>query len=237
VGSTSTTAANVMDLAASLMNDTAKSVYTYDAQMPYLNMALKELQEEFQLNNIPVTNEESAAIEIPIGTTEVCPVDGVGSGPAPNYPTDLVEIQKISERLAGSTDSFLPLVKKDFLPHIDEGIDMSSIQLWVWEGQRIKFHAALTAREIKIDYIKTLFPKVTNQAAVLGVINCETFLFYRTAALCTRFIGENETRAAELNDFAVMAKDRVIGIGNKGKQSIVTRRRPFMAAYKRRSFS
>lgn len=237
MGSTSLTAANVMDKAASLMNDTAKTVYTYAAQMPYLNMALNELEEHFQLNNIPVTNETSVPITIAIGITEVKPFDGVGSGVPPHYPQDLVEIRGLYERLAGSTDPFIEVVKRDFLPHAIDDVPIDSLQYWIWESQVIKFIGATTPREIKLDYIKTTFPEVTNQASLIGVINARTFLFYRTAALCTQFIGENETRAGELNGFAVLALDRVTGIGTKSKQSITTRRRPFMANYKRRSFT
>lgn len=237
MGSTSLTAGNVMDKSASLMNDTLKTVYTYAVQMPYLNMALSELEEHFELNNIPVTDETSAAITIPVGTTEVGPFDGTGAGTTLTYPQDLVEIQGIYERLAGTTNPFIPLVKKEFLPHAIENLPVESLMYWAWNNQRIKFIGALTIREIQIDYIKSLFPEVTNQAASLGVINAKTFLFYRTAALCTQFIGENENRATELNNFAVLALDRVTGIGTKAKQSITTRRRPFMAAYKRRTFT
>lgn len=238
MGSTSLTAARVMDRSAALMNDALKTVYTYAAQMPYLNMALKELQEHFQLNNIPVTDQTSAGIVVTAGIKSIGPFDGTGStGVGPYYPGDLVEIQEVWERLNGSTDPFLPLTKKEYLPHAIDDILTNSLQYWAWKDQRIVFIGATTDREVKLDYIKTLFPEVTNQAAELGVINAESFLFYRTAALATQFIGENKTRSDELNNFAVLALDRVTGIGTKAKQSMYTRRKPFMAAYKRRSFS
>ena len=237
MSSTSLTAANVMDKSASLMNDTLKTTYTYTEQMPYLNMALSELEEHFQLNNIPVTDQTSAPIIVPIGTKSINAFDGVGEGPAPNYPQDLIEIQGLYERLSGTTNPFTPLGKRDYLPHAVDDLPTDSLQYWVWQDQRIKFVGALSAREVKIDYIKTLFPEVTNQAAILGVMSSKSFLQYRTAALCTQFIGENAERAGELNNFAILALDRVTGIGIKAKQSITTRRKPFMAAYKRRSFT
>lgn len=226
-----------MDSVASLMNDTAKTSYSYTAQIPYLNMALAELQEHFQLNNIPVTNETSAGITLLSGVTEIGPFDGFGSGVTPTYPQDLIEIQNMFERLAGTTNPYIRIGKRDFLPHSIDDLPTESLQYWSWEGQRIKFIGATTDREIKLDYIRTIFPKVTNQAAVLGVANCETYLFYKTAALCAHFIGENKTRSDELNALAIDALDRVTGIGTKARQAINTRRRPFMAAYKRRSFT
>src|SRR5260221_12044407 len=135
MGSTSLTAANVMDKAASLMNDTLKTVYTYAAQMPYLNMALNELEEHFQLNNIPVTDKTSDSITVPIGTTEISAFDGIGVGVAPTYPQDLVEIQGLYERLSGTANSFTPVVKKDFLPHALDGLPTSSLQFWSWQNQ------------------------------------------------------------------------------------------------------
>jgi len=228
----------VMDLVASLMNDTARSQYTYDAQIPYLNMALAELQEQFQINNVSVTNQTtSSPITVPIGTKSVNPTDGLGKGAAPNYPNDLVEIRGVYERLSGSTNPFIPLTKRDFLPHAIDDLPTDSLMYWIWEDQRIKFIGALTAREIKLDYIKTLFPKITDESQMLGVINSKTYLMYKTAALCSEFIGENKTRADDLNALAVMAIDRAVGISSKSKQNITTRRKPFMAAYKRRSFT
>jgi hypothetical protein len=48
------------------------------------------------------------------------------------------------------------------------------------------------------------------------------------------FIGENETRAGILETQAEKAMERLTGINNKGKQQIMTRHRPFRAAYKAR---
>ena len=226
-----------MDRSASLMNDTARVTYTYTAQLPYLNMAFDELQEAFELNNIPVTNETSAVITVPIGTIVIGPVDGIGASSAPNYPSDLVEIQGLYERLAGSNEPFVPMTQREFLPHAIDNLATEALQYWIFQNQRIELIGALTAREVKIDYIKKVFSDAIAESSVIGVINARGFLYYRTAALCAQFIAENKTRADELNNFAQIAMDKVIGIGVKGKQSIMTRRRPFMSAYKRRSFT
>ena len=238
MGTTSLTAGEVMDKSASLMNDTAKTVYTHTAQLPYLQMALDELQESFELSNIPITSQTSAAVTVAIGTTSIDPVDGIGSGAAPNYPTDLVEIQQLWERLSGSTDPYVPMTQKEFIPHELDNLPTESLMYWAFMNQVIQFNpsGATTARQVKIDYIKKIFPDLITTATVIGIINARSFLQYRTAGLCSQFIGDNPSRAEELNNFAQMALDRVIGIGVKGKQSINTRRRPFMASYKRRSF-
>jgi|SRR6186713_2127844 len=237
MSSTSFTAADVMDKSASLMNDTAKTVYTHTAQLPYLNIALAEIEEHFQLNNISLTNETSVPIVVPVGTKLITPVDGIGAGPAPNYPDNLVEIQGLYERSSGSNDPFIPMVKREYLPPAINNMPTDSLQYWSWQNQQITFIGALLPREVRIDYIRNLFSEITNPNDVIGIINAKSFLAFRTAALCSEFIGENKSRADSLNEFAVAAGDRVTGIGIKTKQSITTRRRPFMAAYKRRSFA
>ena len=88
---TSIIAREIMDKSASLMNDTAKTVYTYTAQFPYLMMALDDLEMEFQLNNVAVTNKTGFLLPVDIGT-EAVPIPG-----------DLIEIQGIYERLFGNS--------------------------------------------------------------------------------------------------------------------------------------
>lgn len=231
---TELTAAQVMDRVASLMNDTLKTVYTYTAQLPYLNIAADELQELFELNNIPITNQHSAFIVVPIGTDRINPRVGYPPNTAPNYPDDLVEIQGLYERASGSIDAFVPITQREFLPHSQDESQNSSINFWIWQDQRIKFRAALLAREIKLDYIKKIIPNDLIASSSIGIINARGFLYFRTASLCSQFIGENPTRATELNVFATNALDRITGISIKGKQAIMTRRRPFMATYKSR---
>lgn len=230
---TAYTAGDVLDKVASLMNDTAKTVYTYAAVMPYLDMALDELQEYFQLNNIPVTTKTSALIDIPVGAFEINPPPNA----APNYPIDLVEIQSLWDRPDGDTQNFQLVKRVEFLPQNQFGQDISSPLCWTWEDQKIKFFVMNSAREFKIDYIRTLFATpLIDQAQKIGIINAKPFLYYRTASLCALFIGENESRASELNGFAVTSLDRITGINVKGKQGIVARRKPFMSSYKSRGY-
>jgi hypothetical protein len=238
MAATDLTAGEVMDKAASLMNDTAKTVYTYAAQMPYLNMALDELMEHLELHNIPITSKTSASITVNIGTTQINPESGFEPpNLPPTYPSDLVSIEQIWERLAGSTDPFVPLVQREFLPHYVDDILVDSLIYWAWQDQRIKFIGATTNREVKLDYVaKVKTNQVVSSGDQIGIINARTFLYYRTAAICSQFIGENPTRAGELNQFAQMAVDRMTGIEIKSKQSVQTRRRPFRASYKQKGF-
>lgn len=218
----------IMDNSAALMNDVAKTQYTYAAQLPYLKIAMDELQEEFELNNIPISNETSAAIIIPIGTVQL------GFVTIPALPSDLIEIQQLWERLSGSSDPFVPMTKQEFLPHYLDNIQVDSLVYWNWKNQIINFLGATTIRDVKIDYIGSFFPTLVDSTTSLDLINAKSFLEYRTGALCAEYIAENPTRAISLNGKADLAMARALGIPTKGRQSIPYRRRPFMAAYRRR---
>jgi hypothetical protein len=226
------TPAEIIDMTASLQNDTAQKTYTDATCLPYLNMALTELQEIFEENNIPVTNEVSEVITVPIGTTSV----GFETIPI-SLPSNLIEIQRIWERTTG-IDPFIPMDKVEFIPHYTDGIQYNNFMFWAWINNAIYFPASTQVNDLKLDYIKSLFPLLTiNDIEVdLGIRfkNVKGYLGYKTAALCSMYIGENETRAAALEGQAQQAIERSLNISIKGKQVIMTRRRPFRAGYKNR---
>lgn len=226
-------AGTVMDRAASLMNDTARTIYSYTAQLPYINIALQELREHFELHNIPATETASREITIPTGHTRII-YNGVA--PIPSLPDDFVEPLQLWERMLG-IDPYIPMVRKDFLPHNMEGTPVSSFGIYTWNSQEITFLESLRDNEIKIDYIKELFTPILSELTAINVVNGATFLEYRTAGLLAEFIERNLNSSEALNAYAVLGLDRVTGIGVKGKQSIMTRRRPFRANYKRRGYA
>lgn len=223
-------AGKVMDQSASLLNDTAKTIYTYAKQIPYLNMALQELKEFFELNEVPVVGTTSAIIVVPAGVTFV----GFDEN-APNLPDDLIEPQKLWERQHG-IDPYIPMGKVDSLPRYMEGVSLNQLICYVWESQEIRFLPSNQIIDLKIEYIRDLFPFIDDEDGTINILNSATFLEYRNAGLCAEFIGENKTRADSLNNFASLGMDRVVGIGTKGRQAIMTRHRPFRAGWKRKSY-
>lgn|SRR5262245_44330319 len=213
-----------------LMNDNDGAVYTPTVVMPYLNMAYDELQEIFEVNQMPVTAETSALIEVPIGTVKINPYPT-----EPFYPQNLVEVQRVWERLFGSTESYIPVTRLDSLPLYDVS-PMSYLGVFSWNGY-INFLGAQTAREVKIEYIKTLFDQELIYLGWIPQNGVEPYMYFKTAAFCSMFVGENETRAAALSMESNNALDRELGIGTKSRQQIVTRRRPFQASYRNRGWT
>jgi hypothetical protein len=220
-----------MDRSAALMNDSAKTDYTYDAQLPYLNMAIDELVENLQESNSSPTNSTSTVITLAVGEYRITYDEHATT---PHYPTDLVEIQEIGERLAGTEDLFVRMGRREFLNAFPAG---QSLLFWTWQDQIIYFNenGATSEREIQIKYVRQGISLAADEDTVIGTINARSYLAYKTAALCSMFIGENETRASVLEVQAEKALERLTGINNKGKQQTMTRHRPFRAGYKARS--
>src|SRR5678816_2915350 len=127
------TAGQVMNISAALLNDPSRTVYTYAAQLPYLQLALQELREHFEQNSIAVTQATSAVIQMNAGTTEIV-YNGVG---VPTLPNDFVEPQQLWERNRG-IDPYIPMTKVDYLPHDLEGIQTNQFIYYVWESQKIR---------------------------------------------------------------------------------------------------
>lgn len=233
---TSLVASTVMDRAAALQNDSNKTRYSYTVQYPYLNMALQELQEEYNLNNIPVTDTvESEEMDIPTGTTEITFAPTPPVVDTPYLPDDLIEPELLWQR---QEDAFpwIPMARVGFLNFGLQGADIPQFYGYVWASNKIAFLAANQPNQIKMQYIRNLFTEVTDPDTNIAVINAGTFLEYRTGALLAKYIGEDDARANELNGSAGLAMDRALGVGAKSRQRIFTRRRPFRGSYKRRTF-
>jgi hypothetical protein len=207
------TAGDVLDRAAALLNDTEKSIFTYQKMLPYLNIAIDDLQEILELNNIPITNITSSVFPIAIGETTIDPL-----------PSNLIEIRNVYERFTGTTDQFILMQRVEFLPKIT--VPIAYLMYWAWNEQAIQFLASSTNIDVKIEYVGSIVSTITNPTQQINVINAKSFLSYRTAALAANFIGENKTRSDELNAEALNASDKMLGIMVKSEQTLSARHRP-----------
>ena len=226
------TPAQIITAVSALMNDSAQSRYNNTTCLPYFNLALDILQEVFELNGIPITNEHTpGVIAIPAG------VFNIGVATTPALPFDLIEIQQLWESPSG-LNQWSPMTKREFIPHyLENGVPTSIFGIWSWEGGFIRLIAANADIDLKLDYTSNMFNTPIDISAIntnLAFTNIKTYLEFETAALCAMFIAENTERFMSLNNFAADALSRALGIPIKGMQSILTRRMPFRASYKRR---
>ncbi len=228
------TSAEVMSKAAALMNDAAKSIYPYTIQLPYLNMALQSLQEEFELNNIPVTDTVTSSPMVVPANAKAISFTSVGGLV---LPSDLVEPKILWERTTG-IDPYIPMTKLNNLPRYMEGVQIGQLVYFTWQSQEIRFLPANQSNDVKMDYVRNLFSQFADVTGAdsISVINSASYLEYETAALLAQFCAENPTRAQALHGEAINSLDRALGIGIKGRQSMNIRHRPFRSGFKRRSF-
>ena len=227
---TSTTAAEIMDRSAVLMNDPAKTDYTYDVLLPFLQIAYDELMEFLGDSQNSPTSATSFPIFCGIGTKGLFPFN---LGEASSYPEDLVEIQSIGERLHGTNGPFIPLVRVE---HAEISDYTAEFRYFSWESQVVRFNprGVSTNREVQLHYIRSLSAITFNTSILVTTISSRSFLAYKTASLASMFIGENPERAAILENQAQLSIERLESIENKGRQQIMTRHRPFRAAWKAR---
>ncbi len=222
-----------MNMVAALMNDTLRATYTNSVQLPYFDIALRDLEEIFELNNIPVTNQVSAILTPLVAGTTV-----VSFTTTPALPSDLIEIQQLYERATGVIP-WIPMTRREFIPLSREDQQITQFLVWAWVDQEIRLISSTASNDLKMNYIQSIFTTPTDIADVdidIPVINIHQYLGFHTASLCSMFIGSNETRAALLESQAQAALERELGIPIKGRQAITTRRQPFMGSYRRRGY-
>lgn len=224
------TPAEIFDDSAALLNDQVQSIFTDEVLLPYYNMALQKLQETFELNNIPITNETSSVIEVDTG------VSSISFTTTPPLPSDLIDVRELWES-PRDQNVWTPMKRKEFLPHyLDQDQPINQFLIYSWINQEIRLIAANTDNDLKIDYLKSILPRITitDIDTEVTVLNVTLFLTNWTAGLAAYFIGENESRATVLYGLANQSLETSMGISVKGQQSITTRRRPYRAAYKQR---
>lgn len=225
-------AQDIFTQSAALLNDQGlatsgiPTLFTYTAQMPYLNMALAELRETLEQYNIQSTNVENTQLVVLAGAVQIL---------QRNLPQNLIAIQNLQERDNGQTsEDWQDMQRCEFLPGFT--VQTTSLVYWTYQGQNINFIGATSDRQLRLEYIADTLPKIIDPADPIVLINAQSFLNYRTAALCSEFIGENQTRAASLNQDAQSSLDRFLQIGVKDKQVYPARRRPFLAGYRGRGY-
>jgi hypothetical protein len=231
---------DIITTVSGLMNDSAQTLYTNAVCLPFLNLALDELQEIYEQNGLPITNETSAAITILSSSANTKIITDIGFDTVPALPSDLIEIQDLWESPTG-LNKWTEMVKKEFIPnYLKDGTQISQFLIWAWEHGRIKVVTANQNNDIKIDYTASIFNtpiQIKDIAVNLPFTNIKTYLEYKTTALCALFIAENETRAQALDSLAGTALNRALGIPIKAMQSVITRRRPFRHSFKHRGVS
>jgi len=217
---TAYTSGSVMQAAAALMNDPARTLYSYTVQLPFLKMAMQELEQAMDLFDNPYNLSIDAAIDVAANATLL------------TLPASFFLPISLMERPDGSTSDadWSPMTE---ISTIDASDSVSSVPTttltgWIFRDGNVVFvPVATTAREVKLKYWRMILVTITDESYVENYIGANNFLAYRTAALLATFINKDEFRANSLNGNADSALDMLVSLYTKNGQGIRVRRKPF----------
>lgn len=177
-------ASDIMDHAAALLNDASQDKFTDAIQLPFLRMALEDLETAYANNGVPLlhkTYEET----IPAEDTEFA-----------TQPADLIIPIRLYEKLPGETDDkYLDMDEKNWPPN---EVPLDTLRFWIWNDDTVQFLGATVDRTVRMEYYRS-FAAVASGATNINAIKSKNFLAKRTAAYCAAFIGGNESRAGALS--------------------------------------
>lgn len=212
-------ASDVMDEAASLLNDTAKERFTYAAQLPYVRRANEFLENLMIACGISIQRQTSAVILTPTSTVNLDLSAYAG------YPSDMLLPIRLWERDGGATSqTFTLMTEKEWEPEL---IPTSSITYWTFRNNKIMTPGATSTRDIKVDYWREI-TAVTASGSNEEISGSKTYLAAKTAELCARYIGQNKDVADDLLGIEVgPAQDLLERIYIKNTQGTRARRRRF----------
>jgi len=195
-----------------MLNDSITQFWTDTRLREHLIKAYGDMVTELQAVGVPLTDEISAVINVPLSAVPV----------SVTYPTDLIVPIELLERTEGSTELFVPMRRWDFLPERTPDVRLLD---WAWVDQEIQLIGASQDNDIKIHYTKDLgvLPIDDDPIPILGG---QAYLEYRTAALAAVRLQNFEF--AEI--YNLEAKDelrKVISINVKNLQAVPIRRLPY----------
>lgn len=213
-------ALDATDLAALLMNDAAKAIWTGDVVRPFLAMAFRELGDEFRVIGAPdlavYTNVNYTANTSPSLLATV---------------TDMIVPLKCEEA-DSSAGPFIPMAESKWELPNDVG---SMLRYWSWRMGTVRVPPCTANRVVRLHYLKTWYP-ITSDLDEIVPNNALNFLGQRTAGLVAKYLAENPTRAAQLENDAARSLALITQVLVKNQQGIGVRRRPMRASFARRRY-
>lgn len=211
-------ASDVMDEAASLLNDSAKTLFSYANQLPYLKKAAEDLESILiDLGQSPLQKATSATISVASSASIITVSQASVS--------DLfVPIHLWERAQGGAIGDWQLMEEKEWEPDTRAG---TVLQYWTFRNNALYCPPCTANREVKIDYWRQLTP-ITSSSSNQEVTGAKMYLAAKTAELCARYIGENKERADQLLEIEVIpSRDRLESIYVKNSQSRRVRRKRF----------
>lgn len=208
----------VLNEARFLLNDVGAKLATDTVLLPALKKAYRELQQNLVDNGISVARDQSAALAVPAATTALT----FGSTPA--LPANLIYPIMLHEKQTGQSDSnYQKMTESVWPPDVTASTYRNN---WAWIEDEVRFPAAVGANVIRIRFWGSLAP-IVDGTTNIPILDCETFLSARTAALAAIVIRKDENLAIALSGDGNNALGILLSTAVKNRQANPTRRRRF----------
>lgn len=207
------TAGSVCLRAAIHLNDSSQLVYTTPVLLPYLSMAIDELEEELAIYEVTMMRKNS----IPISVAALAET-------LTQYPVDYVEAVRLFERAA---DSIAWTEVKEVLK-IDQNYTTGSmIEQWAQENGLIRINAPTSGRDVYLEYV-AMMTEPTQSSTAIDIPASRRFLGLVTARNAARDAGNSITKANSFKEDIDRARDRVVRRFQKNIQNVSgVRRKPY----------
>lgn len=207
-----------LDEARILLNDVGATLYTNTILLPYLKKAYRELQQQLADNGVSVTREQSSALTLAANVTVL------NSSSTPALPTDLLYPITLEEKLSGESDiNYIPMQEVEWIDNFEQ---TERLQVWSWRENEIKLNGATGTTLVRIRYFKSL-AAIVDSTTNIPILDSETFLGSRTAALAAFTIGGSVDKATVLSTDAESALATLLSTQVKNRQNQPVRRKRF----------
>lgn len=215
------TAGDVMNLSAALNNDRFKRLFSDEVQLPFLKMANDDLDIELIDNGIP---EQKV----------ICEVTVLKNTENVTLPCAFFLPIALEQRISTSTDddAFIPITEKIIEPSMSA---TANIQYWTFRNNKIYITPSTEDKTVRVEFYRSL-TTIADSSTVEEVNKAQNYLAFRTAALCSEFIGGNKARADSQNMQAIIYRETLISALIKNGQANRVRRKPFRRFASNRRF-
>ena len=216
----------MLDEARVLLNDQGAKLYRNSVILPILRKAYRELQQNLADNGVSVSREQSENISVAALATSIA------FGGTPALPTTLLYPISLQEKLSSEADkAFIPMTERTWL----ESQDMEErLRFWSWRDDTIQLIGSTVATVVRIRFWGSL-TAIVDDTTNVPILDSETFLAARTAAIAAFVIGGSSEKADPLQSDADVALDLLLSRAVKNRQNQPTRRRRFQA-FRNRQF-
>lgn len=218
-------AEDALNLARSLLNDTAGAVFTDTLLMPLLNSAYRGLQRELAENGVSVLIEQQDLDLEPDPTSGITNTE-ISDASTPQLPSDCLMPHMLWERAtANTTDVFVPMEKFMSGGSMLNLQPSSYLRLWEWREDKVNLIGATQAITVRVRYEKIL-AALTLGTDPVQIRAATDPLAFATAALAARSRGARAL-AQDLLATAQMATENLIERYVRPEQTKGRRRRPY----------